>query len=73
VPGAAAERFNADSSGASVEVGEVGAFDVWCEDVEKRFAQAVAGGARCRAAGSGEQPVAISACDDAHKDRRIQA
>lgn len=66
VVGAAAKRFNADSSGAGVKVREASAGDPWGEDVEESFAQPVAGGAGPRAAWRGELTRAIRACDNAH-------
>ena len=47
---AAADGLNADGAGAGVEIDESRAFDAGGEDVEKRFAEAVAGGARVETA-----------------------
>ena len=68
----AAQRLDADSAGAGVEIGEARAFDLRREDVEERFAQAIAGGARRHAARRGERAAAIGAGDDTHGDRRTR-
>jgi len=44
--GAAAERFNSDGSSASKDVEETRSFDLRPEDVEKRFAETIAGWAK---------------------------
>ena len=51
VCGATADGFDADGSGAGVEVDKAALGDAWREDVEEGFAQAVAGGTGRGAAG----------------------
>lgn len=66
VGGAAAEGFDANGAGASEDVEEAGAYDAWAEDIEKRFAEAVAGGTESEAFQAFEDAAAIFAGDDAH-------
>jgi len=63
---AAAEGLDADGAGAGVEVGELGAFDTGREDVEERFAEAIAGGTGFEAFGGLEDSGAEFSGDDAH-------
>jgi hypothetical protein len=45
VASASADGFDSDGAGAGVKIDEEGIGDGWAEDVEERFAEAVAGGA----------------------------
>ena len=49
---AAAERFNADGASACEQIEKAGAADEIREDIEERFAKAVAGGAKCEPLGT---------------------
>src|SRR4249920_2306397 len=49
VGGAAAEGFDADGAGAGEDIEEARAYNPGAEDIEKRFAQAVAGGTKSEA------------------------
>jgi hypothetical protein len=64
--GTAAEGFDADGAGAGEDVKEARAADVWAEDVEEGFAEAVAGGAEGGAFETFEDAAAVFASDDAH-------
>ena len=61
------EGFDADGSGAGVEVDEAGAFDAGLEDVEEGLAEAVAGGTGGCSARGVELARAIGSGDDAHR------
>ena len=62
----AAERFDADGSGARINIDESGAFDGRSNDVEKSFAQAVAGRTEFQPAETFQDAAAIFSRDDAH-------
>jgi len=66
VGGAAAEGFDADGAGAGEDVEEAGADYAGTEDVEERFAKAVAGGTEGEAFEAFEDAAAVFAGDDAH-------
>src|SRR5580704_3376997 len=66
VGGAAAEGFDAYGAGASEDVEEAGAYDAGAEDVEERFAEAVAGGTKGEALEALQDAAAIFAGDNAH-------
>jgi hypothetical protein len=63
---AATDRFDAYSAGAGKDVEEAGAADVGTEDVEERFAEAIAGGAEGVALQGFEDAAAVFAGDYAH-------
>ncbi len=67
---AAAEGFDADSSGAGIKVGEGGAGHAGSEDVEQGLAQTVAGGAGGGAGWCGEETGTVASGDDAHAHYR---
>jgi len=64
---AAGDGFDANGTGAGVEVDEARAGDARADDVEECLAQAVTGGTGLHAAGSGEDAGAEFAGDDAHE------
>ena len=64
--GAPAEGFDAHGAGAGEYVEEARACDRGAEDVEERFAQAVAGGTESEAFQALQYAAAIFAGDDAH-------
>ena len=66
VGGAAAERLDADGSGAGVEIEETAVGDTRGEDVEEGLAEAVAGGAGGGALGGSELARTMDSGDDAH-------
>jgi len=66
VGGAAAEGFDADGAGAGEDVEEARACYGGAEDVEERFAQAVAGGTESEALQALQDTAAVFASDDAH-------
>ncbi len=65
---AAAERLDADSTGARVEVEKDGAFYAGSKNVEEGLAQAVAGGAGGQARGRSEGARTETSGDDAHRE-----
>lgn len=67
VGSAAAESFDADGTGTGEDVEEAGAYYAGTEDVEERFAQAVAGGTESEAFEAFEDAAAVFAGDDAHR------
>ena len=67
VGGAAAEGFDAYGAGAGEDVEEARAYDAGAEDVEERFAKAVAGGTEREAFQALQDAAAIFAGDDAHE------
>jgi len=74
VGGAAAESFNADGAGAGEDVEKARADNAGAEDIEKRFAQAVAGGTKSEPLQALQDTAAIFAGDDAHRreDKRLE-
>ena len=70
VASAPADGFDSDGAGAGVEIDEEGIGDGWAEDVEERFAEAVAGGADGLGAGSFQATAAIFSGDYAHESPR---
>ena len=64
--GAAAEGFDAYGTGAGKDIDETRVHDSWAQDVEKRFAQAIACGTEGWAFEAFEDAAAIFAGDDAH-------
>jgi len=67
VGSAAAESFDADGTGTGEDVEEAGAYYAGTEDIEERFAQAVAGGTESEAFEAFEDAAAVFAGDDAHR------
>jgi len=67
VGGAAAEGFDADGAGAGENVEEARARYGGAENVEERFAQAVAGGTESEAFQALQDTAAIFSGDDAHE------
>ena len=67
VGGAAAEGFDADGASAGEDVEESRAYYAGAEDVEERFAQAVAGGTESEAFQALQDAAAVFAGDDAHE------
>jgi hypothetical protein len=65
--GAAAQGFNADGAGAGEKIEEAGARDSGGENVEKGFAEPVAGGAEVGGVEGFELARAVQAGDDAHE------
>ena len=63
---AAACGFDTDGAGAGEDVEETRTGDVGTEDVEKGFAEAVAGGTEGVAFEGFKDAAAVFACDDAH-------
>ena len=66
--GAAAEGFDADGAGAGEDVKETRAYDAGAEDVEERFAKAVAGGTEREPLQALQDTAAIFAGNDAHEE-----
>jgi len=66
VGGAAAEGFDAYGAGTGEDVDEARPYDSGAEDVEERFAQAVAGGTESESFQAFEDAAAIFAGDDTH-------
>ncbi len=64
--GTATKRFDADGASAGEEVEEAAAGDASSQDVEKRLAEAVAGGAKGKALEALELAAAKCSGDDAH-------
>ena len=64
--GTAAERFNADGASAGEDVEEAAARDAFGQDIEERFAEAVARGAKGKALEALKLAAAKSSGDDAH-------
>ena len=62
----AAERFDADGASAGEEVEEAAAGDAFSQDVEKRFAEAIAGRAKGKALEAFKLAAAKCSGDDAH-------
>jgi len=71
VGGTAAEGFDADGTGAGEDVEEAGAYYAGTEDVEERFAQAVAGGTEGETFETFEDAAAVFAGDDAHISEKL--
>ena len=69
--GAAAEGFDAYGAGAGKNIDETRACDSWAQDVEKRFAQAIARGTEGWAFEAFEDAAAIFAGDDAHWEKTV--
>jgi len=69
VGGAAAEGFDADGASAGEEVEEARADYARAEDVEERFAKAVAGGTEREALQALQDTAAVFAGDDAHEGK----
>ena len=67
VGGAATEGFDADGAGAGEDVEKSGAYDAGAEDVEERFAKAIAGGTKREAFEALQDAAAVFAGDDTHK------
>ncbi len=68
---AAADGFNADCSGTGVEVDEKRVLDRRAQNIEKRFAQAIAGGAQAQFPRAFEQPASKCSGDHAHESFRF--
>ena len=71
VGGAAAEGFDSDGAGAGEDIEEAGADYARAEDVEKRFAEAVAGGTKREAFQALEDAAAVFAGDDTHVSEKL--
>ncbi len=71
VSSAAAEGFDADGTGAGKDVEEARAYHARAEDVEKRFAQAIAGRTESEAFQAFEDAATIFAGDDAHASEKL--
>ena len=71
VGGAAAERFDADGASAGEDVKEARANDTRAEDVEERFAKAVAGRAKREPLQALQDAAAIFAGDDSHVSEKL--
>jgi len=71
VGGAAAEGFDADGASACENVEKARAHYARAEDVEERFAQAIAGGTEGESFQALEDAAAIFAGDDAHGKEKL--
>ena len=64
--GTAAERFDADGTGAGEKIEEAATWNAFSKDIEERFAEAVAGGAKGQALEAFKLAAAKCSGDDAH-------